>query len=546
MTIGKLVGGRYQIQANLGTGGFGKTYLAIDLHIPGHPYCALKHLSPLSSELEFIETARNLFKKEAEILVKLGNHDRIPALLAYFEENCEFYLAQEYIEGNSLSQEIGAGKIWTSSQVIDLLKDILEILVFVGERGAIHRDIKPDNIIRRKKDCKLVLIDFGAIKQIPDRSLNTADLINKTSTIAIGTLGYMPMEQAQGKPRPNSDLYALGVTCIQALTGKHPSQFSEDSDGELIWQPGSPISDSLTAFLNKMTRSYFKYRFQSAKEALQVLETIIPNNHQNYLTLPSKASTTINSADLTVSLTTNPDGNLTVPVKRSAKIPLLLSMAIILGAIAGGILALQSQKILPSISLPKIFAIKTCSVQINGNIRNTPASFQANIIKKVRQETLEVTGVQTRGGWIQVKVDKNTLGWAHRYVMSNDAEMDLCLKNKDLKVEIVADLSRPKTVVQPKKTRSKPIATIFKKNTPKATPTSIDTPTPTATPTPIEKEKPQLEETTLPKAIEKPQLEETTLPKAIEIPVEIPLSTEKTTPTPSFSPSPAPSNSPAP
>jgi serine/threonine-protein kinase len=136
-------------------GGFGQTYIAQDTRRPGNPICVVKHLKP-GTDPRVFDTAKRLFNSEAETLEKLGNHDQIPRLLAYFDENQEFYLVQEYIEGHTLAEELIPGKRWSESQVIQLLQEVLEILEFVHRQGVIHRDIKPDNIIRRASDNKLV------------------------------------------------------------------------------------------------------------------------------------------------------------------------------------------------------------------------------------------------------------------------------------------------------------------------------------------------------------------------------------------------------
>ena len=158
---GKLLGGRYQVVEVLANGGFGQTYVAQDMHRPGNPRCVVKHLQPASVNSKFLHNARRLFQTEAEILEQLGNHDQIPRLLAYFEEHQEFYLVQEFVQGHTLTKELLPGDRWEESKVYQLLQEVLEILVFVHAHAAIHRDIKPDNLIRRIADGKLVLVDFG-------------------------------------------------------------------------------------------------------------------------------------------------------------------------------------------------------------------------------------------------------------------------------------------------------------------------------------------------------------------------------------------------
>jgi serine/threonine protein kinase len=231
----KPLGGRYKIISQLGAGGFGQTFLAQDLHLPGHPQCVVKQLKPQATDANSLETARRLFDIEAQVLYKLGNHDQIPRLLAHFEDNQEFYLAQELIEGELLTQELAGGHPWPEVRVVALLQDILQVLTFVHQEQVIHRDIKPSNLIRRQQDGKIILIDFGAVKQASTQVVNRKN--GQTKTISIGTQGYTPKEQLGGNPRFSSDIYAVGIVGIQALTGIHPRRLSEDSEtGEISWR----------------------------------------------------------------------------------------------------------------------------------------------------------------------------------------------------------------------------------------------------------------------------------------------------------------------
>ncbi|MEA5626037.1 serine/threonine-protein kinase [Nostoc sp. UHCC 0251] len=269
--LGQLLDGRYQVLQVLGGGGFGQTYIAQDTHRPGFPKCVVKHLKPVIRSPEFLETARRLFTSEAETLEKLGNHDQIPRLLAYFEDNQEFFLVQEFIEGHTLKAELFPNQPWTEDQVIQLLQQVLGILQFIHSHNVIHRDIKPDNIIRRQQDGKLVLIDFGAVKQVQTKLFTVSGRTG--ATIIIGTPGYMSTEQGQGKPRPNSDIYSLGIIGIQSLTGLHPIDFEEDPDtGEISWQHQANVSSELASVLSKMVLHHFKQRYQSAAEVLRVLK----------------------------------------------------------------------------------------------------------------------------------------------------------------------------------------------------------------------------------------------------------------------------------
>ncbi|PSB01264.1 serine/threonine-protein kinase [Merismopedia glauca] len=273
--VGHTLRSHYHITRLLGSGGFGDTYLAQDLDLPGKPYCVVKHLKPKSNDPAVLPIAKGLFDREAQILYQLGNKsEQIPKLFAHFEENGEFYLVQEFVDGHDLTKEIIPGQIKPENVVCKLLKDILEVLAVVHQRNVIHRDIKPQNLMRRKSDGKIVLIDFGAVKEIGTLLINSQ---GQTSvSVAIGSPGYMPNEQANGRPRFASNVYAVGMMGIQALTGFLPHQLQEDPDtGELIWRDYAQVSDELGEVLDKMVRDHFSQRYQTASAALQAFMPII-------------------------------------------------------------------------------------------------------------------------------------------------------------------------------------------------------------------------------------------------------------------------------
>ncbi|NJM27796.1 MAG: serine/threonine protein kinase [Pseudanabaena sp. RU_4_16] len=269
--VGKILRNRYKIARQIGSGGFGITYLAEDADLPGKPLCVVKHFRPKNSDRSALPIAKSLFDKEASTLYKLGQlHDQIPQLFAHFEENDEFYLVQEFIDGHTLSSELYRDKQLSELEVSHLLLNILDVLAVVHQHGVIHRDIKPPNLMRRHRDGKIVLIDFGAVKEI---STLTIDEQGQTSvTVGIGSSGYMPDEQANGKPKLGSDVYAVGMIGIQALTGLPPSQLPEDADtGEIIWRDLVQVSDGLAEVLNTMVKPHFSQRYRSAETALQGL-----------------------------------------------------------------------------------------------------------------------------------------------------------------------------------------------------------------------------------------------------------------------------------
>jgi formylglycine-generating enzyme required for sulfatase activity len=273
--VGQTLRSRYQIIKSLGSGGFGDTYLAQDLDLPNKPYCVVKHLKPKTNDPAVLPIAKTLFDREAQSLYQLGNNsDQIPQLFAHFEENSQFYLVQEFVDGHDLTKEIIPGQIQSEEFVRQLLKDILEVLAVVHQNNVIHRDIKPQNLMRRQSDGKIVLIDFGAVKEIGTLLINTQ---GETSvSVAIGSPGYMPNEQTNGRPKFASDVYAVGMMGIQALTGFFPQQLQEDPEtGEIIWRDYAQVSDELAEILDKMVRDHFSQRYQTASAALEALMPII-------------------------------------------------------------------------------------------------------------------------------------------------------------------------------------------------------------------------------------------------------------------------------
>jgi formylglycine-generating enzyme required for sulfatase activity len=282
--IGEQLDKRYKILKQLGEGNFGETYLARDQKRPSKPLCVVKRLKPKHTHPRVLE----LFEQEAVILEKLGEHPQIPRLLAHLAIDNEFYIIQDYVEGHTLRKEIVPKKQMAEANVRQLLQDILEVLVFVHENNVIHRDIKPENVMRRKQDDKLVLIDFGSVKEIGILSIDIYKMIR--TSVVVGTPGYIPIEQAKGKPRLCSDIYALGMMGIEALTGIPPHLLQEDpQSGQLLWRDKVQVSDDLADVLDKMICDRFTLRYPSAMEALQALTSNVFPLSPSSLVLPASS-----------------------------------------------------------------------------------------------------------------------------------------------------------------------------------------------------------------------------------------------------------------
>ncbi len=259
---------RYEILRMLGRGGFGVTFLARDANLPGEPLCVIKQLCPKFSDPIGLQTARKRFEQEARILSKLGSHSQIPMLLDYFVNEGEFYLVQEYVRGYTLARLVRRGGPLSEEGVKYFLRQILPLLQYIHGNNVIHRDIKPQNIIRCQDDGRLVLIDFGAVKEEMVPLSDTGG--QKQTTQFIGTVGFAPPEQFSLRPVYASDIYSLGVTCLYLLSGKAPLEFDSDrSTGEIQWQDTVSVSKDFGKILNRMLKISLRERYQSAAAIMQ-------------------------------------------------------------------------------------------------------------------------------------------------------------------------------------------------------------------------------------------------------------------------------------
>ena len=287
-----LLHGRYHLVKGLGKGGFGATFLAADLALPGKPLCVIKQLRPNTDNPNFLSMARELFEREAKTLGRVGNHPQIPRLLDYFEDREQFYLIQEFVKGNNLQQEVKKQGVLNEAKARQVLKEILVILKDIHAQKVIHRDIKPANIIRREIDDRLVLIDFGVVKNQVN-SIGAGGGSNTALTaFAVGTPGFAPPEQLAMRPVYASDVYALGVTCMYLMTGKAPKNMDCDPiTGEIDWFKYAKVSDSFAEILTTMLEVAVKSRYKTADEALQALdiENHVDSLSESMLSFPSAA-----------------------------------------------------------------------------------------------------------------------------------------------------------------------------------------------------------------------------------------------------------------
>ncbi len=493
--IGQLLAGRYRILQVLGEGGFGQTYITEDLHLPGNTKCVLKHLKPASADRSVLEIARKLFEKEAIVLQQLGNHDRIPRLLAYFEEEQEFYLVQEYVPGYPLSKELANGTKWADRQVIDLLREVLDILVFIHGQGVIHRDIKPDNIMRRSSDRHLVLIDFGAIKQVRNQQVAHGQ---HTMTVAIGTPGYMPIEQASGNPRASSDLYSLGMLAIQALTGVNPFELAEDDrTGELKWEHLTVADPQLIAIVQRMTRYHFRDRYLTAADAVQAVNALISGIAPPVATYVQTTQTQQHGiesqATVVAGRSTAPPAPTTAP-QPAPKPPARSVLPIVagIGAIAAvvGSFIWFTNKILTAKTYTDGLSSELCRIATptdlpNTRVRSQPqrdAAIQANLPKGTK-----VVFLAEKDAFVQIQMADNSTGWVYNNQITDCNQPAASPKptpSKSIESPVPVPVPTPKVSRSPVVIPVTPKPTPAASETPSPPPIPISVPSPATTPAP--------------------------------------------------------------
>ncbi|MEX0268433.1 protein kinase [Leptolyngbyaceae cyanobacterium UHCC 1019] len=267
--------GRYLPQKLLGQGGFGAAFLARDRYTPGLRRCVVKQFQPANTlSPKQLQIAQDLFEREAEALEDLGNaHPQIPDLFAFFElavpssqasrDEQFFYLVQEYIDGQTMEQEMAEAGAFSEDNLLKVLQEILKVLQFVHENGSIHRDIKPSNIMRHRNGL-IYLLDFGAVRQATKAGVKSTGIYSE---------GFAPPEQmAGGEVYPSSDLYALAVSCLMLLTHKQPSELLETYSNTWRWKSHCSVSDRLGDILDRMLQSVPSQRYQSAAEVLAALD----------------------------------------------------------------------------------------------------------------------------------------------------------------------------------------------------------------------------------------------------------------------------------
>lgn len=208
-----LINNRYKIVKELGRGGIGIVYLALD-EKNNSQQVAIKILNPLVKQTEWI---KQKFEKEIEALNRIDHPGIVKLLDRGSLVEGELFFVMEFIEGTPLRSIINSNGM-ALEQVATIMRQLGDILTVVHDKGIYHRDLKPENImIKQSKDnLQIKVIDFG-IATVKD------SLDDKTKpTQAVGTIAYMAPEQLKGKPSAPSDIYALAVIAYELVTGRRP------------------------------------------------------------------------------------------------------------------------------------------------------------------------------------------------------------------------------------------------------------------------------------------------------------------------------------
>jgi formylglycine-generating enzyme required for sulfatase activity len=270
MSVSTILKHRYRILQELGGGAFGQTFVAEDLDLPSRQCCVLKQLKPIADARQY-RFVQDRFEREAAVLEKLSAEAKggVPRLYAYFTEDDKFYLVQEWVDGRTLKQVLAQEGRWDETSVRACLRALLDILEYVHSKGIIHRDIKPENIMIRNGDRLPVLIDFGIVKEV----VSGDGLGDGTSSIVAGTPAFMALEQAAGKPVFASDLYSVGMTAINMLTGRNPQSMSDMTTGTIRWHEFAPeVSPGLERVIRKATEPYLRDRYKTVQDMMADLD----------------------------------------------------------------------------------------------------------------------------------------------------------------------------------------------------------------------------------------------------------------------------------
>jgi WD40 repeat protein len=255
-----LLKSRYRILQQLSRGTGNRTFLAIDQHRPSQPYCIIQ---------QFSATARGDIESSIDLIETACEHPQLPDFFASFTDEGYLYLVQDCIEGQNLAEELELAGQFDDRQIRSLLEEILPVLQWLHDRQLIHGDLKPENLIRRDVDGKLVLVDLGSVKP-------TTGKRRTLSGTPTGSAEYAAPEQLQGRAIPSSDLYSLGAICIRLLTDVTPFHLFDPQTNTWTWRSHlqTRVSPGLGRIIDRLLQPSLRHRYRSAAEVLADLHSI--------------------------------------------------------------------------------------------------------------------------------------------------------------------------------------------------------------------------------------------------------------------------------
>ena len=262
-TSSDLIGERYRITQSKPIDALRNILLAKDTRYLNEPTCAIEQFH-IPLEPKFAEAVRTLFEAEAPALEAMGRSEVAPRLLAFFEESRSLYvIVREFFEGNTLEEKFSQGQPLNLTESLELLISLLRLLEIVHLGGLAHQDIQPKTIIFHPQKRRYVLVNLGLRARIQAR---IDSLQGKPYSFP---QEYAAPEQKLGQALPESDLYALGLITLQALTGKGPQELSLDPNtGEIAWRNLLTINTSFASVLERLLCQDYRKRYAKVRDVL--------------------------------------------------------------------------------------------------------------------------------------------------------------------------------------------------------------------------------------------------------------------------------------
>ncbi len=335
MNQNKLVGRRYQIIKELGRNGWSQTYLAKDITMPEGYRCIVQQFSLAANSNNLNYKIQTCYANETFLWQKLSFENKLPSVLACFEEGEALYLVREYIEGQNLAQWLEQNGVLKKSELVDLLNNVLSVLVLIHQQEVIHQDLKPSNLIIHDRDRQVSIIGFGMIETI-ENVINTNPntvLQNDVTALIFPQNEYYPARSLRNQMAARRDLYALGAIAIEAATGKKPSQIPPHlSIKSFLATEGSQLNSKLREVIERMMSLDSAHSYVSPREVIDDLN----QNQASLLTSSLSADSLLTEptrADLASRAIAQPidklhENSSVVEAKKRRSSPLLVLMTI--------------------------------------------------------------------------------------------------------------------------------------------------------------------------------------------------------------------------